>query len=75
VLTGEGSYDAQSFMGKITGALVQQAQTHGIPVLVITGRAQQTSGYAHVASQSGKQLTEDDVARLVREHLPALLVS
>jgi glycerate kinase len=75
VLTGEGSFDEQSFMGKITGALVQQAEAHGIPVLVVAGRAQQRAGYAHVATNNGALLTEDDVTRLVREQLPALLAS
>ncbi|HEY0674277.1 MAG TPA: glycerate kinase, partial [Longimicrobiales bacterium] len=75
VITGEGAYDEQSFMGKITGALVERAGEHGIPVLVITGSAAARDGYARVATNEGAPLTERDIERLVREHLPALLGS
>lgn len=75
VVTGEGAYDEQSFMGKITGTLVERAGEHGIPVLVITGSAAALDGYARVATNEGAPLTERDIERLVREHLPALLGS
>jgi glycerate kinase len=75
VITGEGSYDEQSFMGKITGALVERAGEHGVPVLVVTGHALQMDGYAKVVTNNGAPLTEKDITRLVRTHLPALLAS
>ena len=74
LITGEGSYDAQSFMGKITGTVVEAARAHGVPVLVITGNAETAGDYAHVVG-SGALLDEADLERLVREHLPALLPS
>ena len=75
VITGEGSYDAQSFMGKITGTLVEAARAHGIPVLVIAGSADSGDGHARVIGNAGARLSEADLERLVREHLPALLPS
>lgn len=75
VITGEGSYDTQSFMGKITGTLVEAARAHGIPVLVIAGSADSSDGHAHVIGNAGARLSEADLERLVREHLPALLPS
>ena len=75
VITGEGSYDAQSFMGKITGTLVEAARAHGIPVLVVAGSADSSAGYARVIGNAGARLSEADLERLVREHLPALLPS
>ncbi len=73
LVTGEGAYDEQSFMGKITGTLVQQAQALGIPVLVIAGSSEVADGYARVASNGGALLTEADVSALVRVHLPSIL--
>jgi glycerate kinase len=75
VVTGEGSYDAQSFMGKITGTVVRAAQARGIPVLVVAGHAQDVAGYGNVVANHGALLGEADLERLVRIHLPALLHS
>lgn len=41
VITGEGRYDAQSGMGKITGTIAARAAAAGVPCLVIAGRAGQ----------------------------------
>jgi glycerate kinase len=73
VITGEGEFDDQSFMGKITGTLIRLAQTHRVPILVVAGRSARVGGYEHVARGSGALLGETDLQRLVREHLPALL--
>jgi glycerate 2-kinase len=37
VITGEGRYDEQSAMGKLTGTVVARARAAGIPVLVVAG--------------------------------------
>lgn len=38
VVTGEGEWDAQSSMGKVTGEVVARARAAGVPVLVVAGR-------------------------------------
>ncbi|HEX6066202.1 MAG TPA: glycerate kinase [Longimicrobiales bacterium] len=73
LITGEGSYDSQSFLGKITGALVAAARTHRVPVLVIAGRCDHTDDYALAIERPGATLTEDDLAQLVRQHLPRIV--
>lgn len=37
VITGEGSYDAQSALGKITGAVVGRARARGVPLVLACG--------------------------------------
>ncbi len=39
VITGEGSFDEQSFSGKITGKIIQAAQKNGKKIILVTGRA------------------------------------
>jgi glycerate 2-kinase len=39
VITGEGSFDEQSLRGKITGAVIDLASKHDIPVVVVCGVA------------------------------------
>ena len=73
VVTGEGSYDAQSRLGKITGELVRIARTHRVPVLVVTGHADHSDDYALAVEIPGKTLTEPDLAQLVRQHLPRIV--
>lgn len=75
LVTGEGAYDAQSFMGKITGEIVRIAGAHNIPVLVISGHSEPADTYARVVTNDGAQLTEAHLEALVRQHLPALLHS
>ncbi|MBW3554903.1 MAG: glycerate kinase [Gemmatimonadetes bacterium] len=38
VVTGEGEWDAQSSMGKVTGEVLARARAAGVPVLLIAGR-------------------------------------
>ena len=73
MVTGEGQYDEQSDMGKICGRLVELAEDAGVPIMVITGKAAKTHRYARVVDNGGHILTEGDMERFVREHLPALL--
>jgi glycerate kinase len=60
VITGEGSYDAQSGMGKVTGEIVARAEASGVPLLMIAGDGQTL-------------LTLDDIRERVRAGLPGLL--
>jgi glycerate kinase len=73
LVTGEGSYDEQSYMGKITGALVQLAAAHNVPVLVLSGARASGDPYAQVVTGGGAQLTEAHLESLVRQHLGGLL--
>ena len=38
VITGEGSADRQTLMGKLPFGILQRAQKHGVPVMLIAGR-------------------------------------
>ena len=73
IVTGEGSYDAQSRMGKITGVLVGLARAQRVPVLVIAGESDHTDDYALTIDRPGALLTEADLAQLVRQHLPRIV--
>jgi glycerate kinase len=62
VLTGEGSFDAQTLHGKVVFAVAQACQAHGIPCVAICGKVNadeetiKRSGLTWVVSISG----EDD---------------
>jgi glycerate kinase len=56
VLTGEGSYDAQSGEGKIAGELVELCRRAGIPLFVIAGRA---PGAAEAGVLTGRAIGRD----------------
>jgi glycerate kinase len=54
VITGEGSADRQTLMGKLPFGILQRAQRHDVPVMLIAGRIadeQQLvdAGFAHVS--------------------------
>ena len=36
-MTGEGKLDAESFNGKVVGGVLELAEKHGVPVLVVAG--------------------------------------
>lgn len=38
VVTGEGSADIQTLMGKLPGVILKHCQAHGIPVMLVAGR-------------------------------------
>jgi glycerate kinase len=42
VVTGEGSFDAQSLGGKITGVVIEHARAQDIPVVLVCGVSQMT---------------------------------
>ena len=74
LITGEGSFDEQSFMGKITGALVSIAAEHNVPVLVVSGHTGTADPeHAQIVTNQGAQLTEAHLESLVKQHLPDLL--
>ena len=39
VVTGEGALDVQSFLGKVVGGVIDDAQAQGVPVVIVAGRA------------------------------------
>ncbi|HUP01045.1 MAG TPA: glycerate kinase [Gemmatimonadota bacterium] len=59
VLTGEGSYDAQSGAGKATGYVVARARRARVPAEVLDGGALE-------GARPGAQLTLDDLGALAR---------
>ncbi len=72
LITGEGAYDAQSAMGKITGVLIERAGAAGVPVLLVTGSVE-GSVPAHVRVLQQDRLELSDIEQLVRVALPRLL--
>jgi len=74
VVTGEGAWDRQSPMGKVTGEVVERAREAGVPVLLVAGSAHGgvPRGVTAVTGD-GDWLDAVALARLVRERLPALL--
>lgn len=74
VVTGEGAWDRQSSMGKVTGEVVTRATAAGVPVLLVAGTvAGEPPRGVGVATGGGRLLSADDLARLVGDALPALL--
>ena len=82
VITGEGAFDAQSSMGKITGEVIARAGACGIPVLLVAGHVEgalpkhvyaATSEPASGRAGERAQLDLEAIERLVREALPRLL--
>ena len=73
VITGEGAYDAQSSMGKITGALIERAVAARVPVLLIAGSIQGPLPPGVRVVTGRKNLSLDDIQSLVRRTLPGLL--
>ena len=57
VITGEGSADRQTLMGKLPFGILQRAQRHDVPVMLIAGRIADIAdeqllldaGFSHVA--------------------------
>lgn len=74
VVTGEGAWDRQSAMGKVTGAVVERAREAGIPVLLVAGSVQGEAPRGVTAvTGDGAMLDAAAIAGLVRQGLPALL--
>ena len=73
LITGEGAYDAQSAMGKITGDLIARAEQRGVPVLLIAGSVSGEFPQNVYAVAGGADLSENDIERLLADALPRLL--
>lgn len=74
VITGEGAWDGQSSMGKITGEVVARAVAARVPVLLVAGVIDGPLPRGVVgADGGGARLDAAGLAGLVRERVPALL--
>jgi glycerate 2-kinase len=74
VITGEGAWDLQSSMGKITGEVVTRARAAGVPVLLVAGvvRGDLPRGI-QAATGGGAVLDTVAMTALVRARARALL--
>ena len=66
IITGEGKIDKQSLMGKITGKILEEGKQRGIPVIALTGLAEdidllKKAGFAgiHPITEAGFQPLEE----------------
>ncbi len=68
VISGEGRFDAQSGMGKLTGRVIEAARLSGVPVLLVCGCVEGPlpPGVAAVDG-GGRELAEGDLVRLTRD--------
>jgi glycerate kinase len=75
LVTAEGSYDAQSELGKITGTMIARARGHHVPVLLVAGRVEGAlpEGVRAVTPEGGQVLREDDLTVLARSACSELL--
>lgn len=74
VITGEGTWDRQSTMGKVTGEVVARAAAAGIPVLVVAGSVKApVPGAAVVVSGEGRPLEAAGIRQRVQAAVPGLL--
>lgn len=66
VVTGEGGFDAQSEMGKLTGRVIEAARAVRVPVLLVCGRVEGRPPEGVRALDGGsRRLDERDLADLV----------
>ena len=75
LVTAEGSYDAQSELGKITGTMIARAQAQHIPVLLVAGRVEGELpvGVHAIKPEAGQLVLEDDLTVLARNACSELL--
>lgn len=74
VVTGEGEWNEQSSMGKVTGEVVRRARAAGVPVLLVAGRAgADVPPGVELVVGNGTVLTGRGVAERVSRALPGLL--
>lgn len=68
LISGEGRFDAQSGMGKLTGRVVEASLAAGVPVLLVCGSVEGPlpSGVTAVDG-GGRRLAEADLVRLMRD--------
>lgn len=65
LVTGEGRFDVQSGMGKLTGQVLDVARTAGLPVVLVCGEVEGRLPTGVVAMDvAGRTLDEADVTRL-----------
>ena len=76
VITGEGSFDAQSVRGKVVSGVARLAQERGVPCVVIAGRVslgrRQAAAYGidraySLVEHAGEERAMDAAAEVVRE--------
>lgn len=81
LITGEGSFDAQSLQGKVTGTLLSQCAARNIPAFVIAGRVSATTPAAAGITETsrfmspGEPLNHEAALAALRQALPSLLQS
>jgi glycerate kinase len=74
LITGEGSFDAQSALGKVTGVVSERATRRGVPVLLIAGTATGAhSDHLTIAHRNGALLSEHDLRTLTEQACSRLL--
>jgi glycerate kinase len=74
VVTGEGSWDAQSSMGKVTGEVIRRSRKAGVPVLLVVGRAGAAApDGVTLVTGGGAMVDAAGLSRLVAESIPGLL--
>lgn len=79
LITGEGSFDAQSLKGKVTGTLLSQCAGRHIPAFVIAGRASATTPAAAGITETSRfmspsePLNHESALTALRQALPSLL--
>jgi glycerate kinase len=65
VVTGEGRYDAQSGMGKLTGGVLDAARSAGVPVVLVCGSVEgPLPEGVEAVDGGGRTVGEEDVTRL-----------
>ncbi len=76
VVTGEGAYDEQSALGKLTGEVIRRARARGLPVLLLCGtiRVPLPEGVTGLTG-GGRLLTPAALAELAAEGCARLLPS
>jgi glycerate kinase len=73
VVTGEGRYDAQSGMGKVTGRLLELAEARGVPALLVCGAIEGSLPRAvHGIDGAGRILGPSDLTDLAASGCRAL---
>jgi glycerate kinase len=74
VVTGEGKWDAQSPMGKVTGEVVRRCRHAKVPVLMVTGTAEdEVPQGVTVVTGPPDGLDEAGIQEAVAKALPGLL--
>lgn len=74
LITGEGAWDEQSTMGKVTGEVIRRALDSGVEVLLVAGSVEgAVPDGVHVADGGGEPLDEKRIRAAVEDAMPALL--